>query len=183
MIVAATLQMVACNKDSRVTGVSIEPREVLLSLGESMVLTAAVSPDNATEQTVYWFTSDPNRVTVDANGRITLVREWGDWMWWLSGGQWNGLRYEDGWAAWSEFIRDQGYVSIYAMTKESLYEDECRVWFMPESTFEISETNLTMEVGEKHAHSAYIWEFTTSNTSITWNSNAPNIATVDPTTG
>ena len=186
IIVAAALQMAACNKDGRVTGVSIEPREVLLSLGERMVLTATVSPDNATEQTVYWISSDPDRVAVDDNGRITLIREWdGDnWMRWLEEGTWYDLPFENIWAAWSEFIRGQRYVSIYAMTKESLYGDECRVWFIPGgSTLEVSETNLTMEVGEKHTLSAHIYELTPSNLSITWSSNAPHIATVDPITG
>ena len=73
MVFAASL-MCACGE--YVDGVIIAPGEVTLSVGESIVLTATVTPKNAREQTVYWFTSDPARVTVDENGRITCVTGW-----------------------------------------------------------------------------------------------------------
>ena len=69
------------------------------------------------------------------------------------------------------------------MTKESLHEDECRVWFVPSGTFNLSETMLQMYVGGKHTLSATILERIPSNQTVTWSSNAPHIATVDAATG
>ena len=168
LIVATPLLMAACNKDGRVTGVKIEPREVVLSLGESMVLTATVIPENADEQTVYWSTSYSDLVTVDDNGRITCIR--GDW---------------EEYSSWYKF----GYVRIYALNKESAHEDECRVWFVDGGTLKLSETILTMSVGDKNPLTASVlervnpFEIWNSNAPVTWSSNAPHIATVDPLTG
>lgn len=36
-------------------------------------LTAAAEPDNATDKTVTWTSSDPAVATVDANGKVTAV--------------------------------------------------------------------------------------------------------------
>jgi len=164
MIFAAALLIAACNKDVRVTGVIIEPRDVVLSDGESVVLKATVTPDNAKEQTVYWFTENPDKLTVENDGRITCVKGW---------------------------LLDGGYVTIYAMTKESLYEDECRVWYVPGGTLELSESELIMSVGGKHTLSAFILEFVpihqtvtwSGNAPVTWSSSTPHIATVNATTG
>ena len=103
MFIAAGLLMAACtDKDSRVTGITVEPHEVtLMSVGHSIVLTATVTPEKASEKTVYWFTSNPERVTVDNDGRITCISAW----------------------PVNEFV------TIYVMTKESLHEASCRVWY------------------------------------------------------
>ena len=44
-----------------------------LTAGETLQLTATVQPDNATDRTVTWTSSDPAVATVDATGLVTAV--------------------------------------------------------------------------------------------------------------
>ena len=57
-----------------VTGVSLNQTSLTLTEGYSETLTATVSPDNATNKTVTWSTSDANIATV-SNGKVTAVAE------------------------------------------------------------------------------------------------------------
>ncbi len=54
-----------------VTGVSLNRGEIELARGASMQLAATVAPENATEKALRWVTSNPDVVTVDANGVVT----------------------------------------------------------------------------------------------------------------
>ena len=56
-----------------VTGVSLSQTEATMTVGgETLTLTATVAPDDATDKTVTWTTSDPTVATV-ANGVVTAV--------------------------------------------------------------------------------------------------------------
>lgn len=55
-----------------VTGVTLSQTEAALNVGETLTLTATVAPDNATDKTVTWTTSDASVATV-ANGVVTAV--------------------------------------------------------------------------------------------------------------
>ena len=57
-----------------VAGVSLEYEELTISTGAPETLTATVLPDNATNKTVTWESSDPSVATVDENGVVTGVR-------------------------------------------------------------------------------------------------------------
>ncbi len=57
-----------------VTKIEIDADNIYMSVGDSITLTATVTPDNATDKTVTW-TSSGSAVTVDANGKITAVAE------------------------------------------------------------------------------------------------------------
>ena len=65
---------VTCVKNSKVdvTGVTLSQTEASLDVSETLTLTATVAPDNATDKTVTWTTSDASVVTV-ANGVVTAV--------------------------------------------------------------------------------------------------------------
>lgn len=54
-----------------VTDVSVSPATLELEKGKNATLTATVTPDNATDQTVTWTSSDENVATVDADGKVT----------------------------------------------------------------------------------------------------------------
>lgn len=45
-----------------------------LTVGQSDTLIATVTPDNATNKTVTWTSSDPSIATVDSNGKVTAVK-------------------------------------------------------------------------------------------------------------
>ncbi len=57
-----------------VTGVSLDKTAITnLPLGDTVTLTATVSPDNATSKAVTWTTSDENIVSVDQSGDVTAM--------------------------------------------------------------------------------------------------------------
>ena len=56
-----------------VTGVSVNPTSVSLEPGKSASVVAQVTPDNATNKSVSWSSSNPAAATVDGNGKITAV--------------------------------------------------------------------------------------------------------------
>lgn len=58
-----------------VTSISLDPDLLYLTKGSVAVLTATVSPADATDKTVQWSSDNPSVATVDQNGRITAVDE------------------------------------------------------------------------------------------------------------
>ena len=57
------------------TGVTLNKETLSLNTGESETLIATVSPDNATNKTVSWKSSDSTVATVDNNGKVTAVKK------------------------------------------------------------------------------------------------------------
>jgi uncharacterized protein YjdB len=55
------------------TGLTLSKSSDTINAGGSDSLTAAVSPANATDQAVYWRSSDPSVATVDQNGKVTAL--------------------------------------------------------------------------------------------------------------
>lgn len=58
-----------------VTGITLDQATATLTEGETLTLTATVTPDDATDKTVVWSTSDAEVATVDENGVVTAVAE------------------------------------------------------------------------------------------------------------
>ncbi|WP_168928942.1 endo-alpha-N-acetylgalactosaminidase family protein [Paenibacillus dokdonensis] len=61
------------SEEVKVTGVTINKKEVTLKEGETAELTAAVLPENATNKNVSWNTSDENVAAVEVNDGRTIV--------------------------------------------------------------------------------------------------------------
>ncbi len=59
--------------DIHVSGVRLGKTELDLEAGESSLLDATVSPENATKNSVTWSSSDEDVATVDKNGKVTAV--------------------------------------------------------------------------------------------------------------
>ena len=57
-----------------VSGIVLEKTSVELLEGESITLNAIVSPDNATDKTVIWSSSDATIATVDNNGVVKAIK-------------------------------------------------------------------------------------------------------------
>ena len=55
--------------------VILDKNELSLNAGESDVLQATVKPNNATNKSVNWVSSDPNVASVDENGKVTAHNE------------------------------------------------------------------------------------------------------------
>ena len=60
--------------DVPVTGLTLDRHEVNMTTGDSDTLVAAITPDNATDKSVTWISSDSTVVAVDENGNITALK-------------------------------------------------------------------------------------------------------------
>ena len=56
-----------------VTSVTLDKSSLTMAVGETSVLTATIKPDNATDKTISWSSSDPSVVKVD-NGKLTALK-------------------------------------------------------------------------------------------------------------
>ena len=57
-----------------VTSIELNTTSLTLKEGESETLTATVKPDNATDKTVTWSSSDASIATIDEGGKVTAVK-------------------------------------------------------------------------------------------------------------
>lgn len=58
---------------TKVEQIALSKTEGVLTVGNSVTITATVTPDNATNATVNWTSSDEKVATVDSNGMVTAV--------------------------------------------------------------------------------------------------------------
>lgn len=56
------------------SGISLNKNELSLNVGESESLVATIAPNNATNKTVFWTTSDANVVNVTASGEVGAIK-------------------------------------------------------------------------------------------------------------
>jgi len=56
-----------------VTDVTLDRTTASLTVGNTLQLTAAVAPDNATDKNVTWTSSDPGTASVDESGNVTAL--------------------------------------------------------------------------------------------------------------
>ena len=63
----------SCGTTIPVESVSIDKKSLTLSLNESEQLTATVLPENATNKSITWASSDPKVATINKKGQITTV--------------------------------------------------------------------------------------------------------------
>ena len=58
-----------------VESITLDITSLILNEGETITLTATVKPDNASDKTVTWSSSNPTKATVDQSGKITAIAE------------------------------------------------------------------------------------------------------------
>lgn len=58
---------------TKVEQIALSKTEGVLTVGNSVTVTATVTPDNATNTTINWTSSDEKVATVDSNGKVTAV--------------------------------------------------------------------------------------------------------------
>lgn len=58
-----------------VTGVSVDPKEKLLSIGEELVIKAIITPEDATNKKVTWASDNEAVAKVDESGKVTSISE------------------------------------------------------------------------------------------------------------
>ena len=72
--VTATCKIVVTKKYVSVTGIDLDKTKAEMAEGETLKLTATISPDDATDKTITWTSSNESVATVK-NGTVTAVKE------------------------------------------------------------------------------------------------------------
>ncbi len=121
------------------------------SVGESETLQATISPANATDKAIAWRSSNPEIVTVDANGTITALS---------AGSAYIFAETKDGSNQYNYC-----YVTITAT--------------VPVTSITLNKNSMNKMIGESETLTTAISPTNATNKTIAWSSNNPDIAFVD----
>lgn len=156
----------ACDKQPGtipVTGITLEPTAVELFDGESITVTAIVSPDDATNKQVKWTSSSPSIFV--SNGTI---------------------KASFGPGASTTLINGRpalGHGTITATTEDGKKQAKCQVTVYAKTIavtgISLSQTSLQLNRGENHTLKATIQPDNASDKTIQWTSSSPSVASVD----
>ncbi len=135
-----------------VSSVELSQMELSLDEGETAQLTASVLPDNATDKSVTWSSSDENVATVDDNGLVAAV---------VAGTAIITATANDG----------SGITSSCSVTVSP------RTILV--SSVELSQMELSLDEGETAQLTASVLPDNATDKSVTWSSSDENVATVD----
>jgi len=134
-----------------VTAISLSPTTASLVVGgETLTLTATISPENATNQAITWTSSNTTVATV-LNGVITAVAE--------------------GTATITVTTQDGNRTATTAVTVTTA--------IIPVASVSLNETTATLEIGETLTLTATVLPENATNQNITWTSSDNAIATVE----
>ena len=134
-----------------VTSVSLNKTSLTLEIGESETLTATVLPSNATDKSVTW-TSSAQSVATVANGRITAI---------------------GGGTATITATTSNGKTATCSVTVNEPAPEIIEV-----TSISLSQTSLTLEIGESQALTATVLPSNATAKSVTWTSSVQSVATV-----
>lgn len=137
-----------------VYNVLVSPTTVALEVGETVQLTGAVEPSNATNQNVSWISNNPAIATIDSNGRVTAV----------------GAGIIDVTVS----AEDGGYSASSIITVTGGPQPEVSVYNVL-----VSPTTVSLEAGETVQLTATTEPSNATNQNVSWISNNPAIATID----
>ena len=135
-----------------VTGITLNKTSVTIYEGESVSLTATVSPHDATNQTVLWSTSNANVATV-SNGVVSAI----------------GL----GTATITAKSDDGGKTATCTVTVEAKV--------VSVASISLDKTSLELTEGETSSLTATISPSDATNKNVSWSSNNSAVASVDNT--
>ena len=149
-------QSAVCNvkvlhKEVKVTGISVDFEDIFLKVGGEQTLNPTVSPSDADDKTVTYFSSDENIATVNNSGKVVAVSV--------------------GNAVITITTKDGGYT---ATCNVSVSED------IPEAeSVSLNYDSLAMEVGEQRTLRATLSPYNASTEGISWSSSDSSVASVE----
>ena len=147
--VSAKCLITVHNKEVSVTGVSLNKTSVSLNKGDKLILSATISPSNATNKKITWSSSNQNVATVD-NGNVTAVGV---------GSAIIGVKTSNGKIATCQITVSNKEVLVTGVS--------------------LNKTSTSLNKGDKFILSATISPSNATNKKITWSSSNQNVATVD----
>ncbi|OUN45566.1 hypothetical protein B5G26_00630 [Anaerotignum lactatifermentans] len=135
-----------------VTGVKLEPTEIILDVNGTRTLTATVEPANATNQKVTWSSDNESVATVDNSGNVTAK---------AAGTATITVTTEDG--------------AKTATCKVTVNAPQT----VPATGVTLDETELTLEKDGSQTLTATVAPTNATNKDVTWSSSNPEVATVE----
>jgi len=160
LIAVAVMLTTACNNGDEngaivlVTGVTIEQAELLISPGNNKILRAVVTPDNATNKSVTWSSSNETVATIDpVTGELAPLTI--------------------GSAVITVTTVDGGFSA----------SRNIRVTNVPVTGIELSETEIMISLGDKTTLTATVLSVAATNKAVTWSSDNVAVAIINSTTG
>ncbi len=149
--ISVSITITVNNPTVPVAEITLNKTTAKVEAGDTVLLTATVAPDNATNKEIIWSSDDEDVATVD-NGKVTAVAE--------------------GTATITVAATDGSGISAtcnITVTKKTIYVTEVTV----------SETTLSLEAGQSAKLSATVAPDDATNKSVIWSSNDKTVATVD----
>ena len=146
---SATCTVTVNKKVVAVTSVTLNKTELTLTEGESEMLTATVKPDDATDKTVTWSSSDASIATVDGNGKVTAVKA--------------------GSATITAKAGDKSATCTVTVNKK----------VVAVTSVTLNKTELTLTEGEAETLTATVKPDDATDKTVTWTTSDASIATVD----
>ena len=134
-----------------VTGVTLDKAELTLEKGSTGTLKATVEPQNATNNTVTWSSSNEEVATVDQHGTVTAVRA--------------------GTATITVTTEDGGKTATCKVTVNAPQT-------VPVTGVTLDKAELTLEKGSTGTLEAKVEPSDATNKNVTWSSSNPEFATV-----
>ncbi|MFM9825277.1 Ig-like domain-containing protein, partial [Flavobacterium sp.] len=132
-----------------VTGITLTPTSLTLSVGSSQQLAATIAPENASNKNITWTSNNTSVTTVSATGMVTAVSV--------------------GTATITVTTEDGGKTATTEITTTNQI-------FV--SSVAVSPTTATIAMGNQQQLTATILPANASNKNMTWTSSNPNVANV-----
>ncbi len=136
-----------------VTGITLSPTTKTMYAGESSMLMPTVTPDNATNKSVTWTSSDPTIASVDENGIVNAIKK--------------------GTATITAKTDDGGFTATCVIT---VNEGDKKV-----TGISLSPTTNTIKPGDSFIITPTVTPSDAADKSVTWSSSDSSIAKVDST--
>ena len=131
------------------------PKSLSMTAGKRFAITFQVDPPDASNRVLFWSTSNPNVVTVDADGLVYATGS--------------------GTAEISVTTQDGAKQTSCTIVVSALEADSP---LLP-SEIDIIPDNLELDLGQRHLLSYTIFPVAASEKSLIWTSDVPKVATVD----
>ena len=154
---AECIVIISANSSSEtvaVTGVTLNEQEVTMYVNDTRSFSYSIQPNNATNQTVYWYT---------ANGNCSVDSETG-----LVTAKFVGVDY----------INVATYDGHYAASCKINVVDSNSGSNVPVSSVTLSTTNLSINVNEQHTLVATVLPSNATNKNLTWTTSNSSVVSV-----
>jgi len=146
---SATCQITVSKGTIAVSSIELNKSELSLIEGESETLVVTVKPDDATDKTVKWESSDKDIATVDGNGKVSAVKE----------GEATIIARADDKSASCKVVVAKKIIAV--------------------ESIELSKTTLELVEGESEVLTAKVLPDNATDKTVTWSTSDSSIATVE----